>query len=142
MKEGDILYFVDINLCKVTKHKILEIVPPCTDGKYELVTFTGNIKTHPNCIHINPASKDYFHKNTKVWNSKKCYLVFTEVEDAHKALNDYVLPRKVETEQKYLELLRDNYFKALEKFEALEVEVKKNKENFDKKCNALKKKFV
>jgi hypothetical protein len=134
--------FVDINLCKITKRKIIEIIPPCTDGKSELVTFTGSLKTHPCYVHINPTSKEYSHENTKIWNSKKCYLVFTEVEVAQKALIKYVLPRKIQAQSELCDLKREEFMEAVDKTSAIENELKKNTEDFDKKCNALKKKSV
>jgi hypothetical protein len=144
MKIGDIFYFVDISQCKVSKHKVIELVPPCTQGKSECVKFSYiPYRTHPSLIKINPILGQDIHRiSTGFMHSSKTYLVFTEVEDAQRALVDYVIPRKIEIEAEMCELKHEEFNKAVERMNNVENKLKKEKENFDKKCNALKKKFV
>jgi hypothetical protein len=144
MKIGDIFYFVDLSTCKVSKHKVIELVPPCTQGQSEYVKFSYPLyyRTHPSYVHINPTPEEYPFKNTKFYGTVKCYLVFTEVEDAQRALVDYVLPKKIETEMEFCDLKREEFNMAVNRMNEAENKLKEQKEKFDKKCNALKKKFV
>jgi len=143
MKVGDIFYFVDNSLGKITKHKIIELIPPCTQGKSESITFSDlKYKAHPSNIRLNPIPENYFTSFTKFYGTNKCYLVFTEIEDAQKALINFILPQLVAEEQAIADDLIETYQKIIERVSKLENEIKINTENFDKKCNALKAKFV
>lgn len=142
MKVGDIFYFVDNKLGRVSKRKIVECVPPCTQGKSESVSFTGGIKTHPIWVYINPTPENYFCKHTKFFGSSKTYFIFTEVEAAQKALVEYVLPNIIEKQQRQADEIIKQYNKLIQEVEKTEIEIKSNTEKFYKKCNALKNKFV
>lgn len=144
MKLGDIFYFVDISLGKVSKHKIIELVPPCTQGKSECVRFSSISQiTHPSYVRINPTLGQSINAiSTGFYGTNKTYLVFTEVEAAQRALIDFVLPNKIEIEARMCNLKREEFNLAVEKMNKSENNLKEQKEKFDKKCNALKKKFV
>lgn len=144
MKLGDIFYFVDVDLAKISKHKVIKLVPPCTQGENEHVKFSYlSYPTHPNNVIINPTlGQNIKAVATGFYGTNKTYLVFTEVEAAQQALVDYVIPKKIEREAEYCQLKREEFHTAVERMNAAENELKKQKENFDKKCNALKKKFV
>lgn len=142
MKTGDIFYFVDVALGKVSKHKV-KIVPPSTLKQYESVKFSNlSYTTILSNVFINPSPENYFTSNTKFYGTNKCYLVFTEAELAQRALVDYVLPKKAEKIKEESDRIIAQYHTIVAKSEAVEIELKNNTENFDKKCNALKKKFV
>jgi len=145
MKVGDILYFVDISLGKVTKHKIntIKVNNSFTRGDYDVLVFTG-IKAYAfkSDILLNPTSETYFHSHTKMRNSNKTYLVFTEAENAYESLVNYVLPRILEKKIQLSNELRESYFTSIEEVAKFESELKKSKDSCDKKCNALKNKFV
>lgn len=143
MKVGDILYFVDIQNHKISKHKInsIKINNSFTHGNYDELSFSG-IKSVAikMCIHINP--QDYNIYQTTFRNSHKNYLVFTEAETAYTALIDYVFPLILDRKIKSSDKLRDSYFESIEQISKTESELKKFKESSEKKCNALKNKFV
>jgi len=146
MKVGDILYFVDISLGKVSKHKINTVKPNNSfpKGDYAcIIVFTGiRAYTYRSDVFLNPTDKTYFNSHTKMRNSHKTYLVFTEAENAYESLVNYVLPRILEKKIQLSNELRESYFTSIEEVSKFEAELKKNKDSYDKKCNALKNKFV
>ena len=143
MKVGDILYFIDMDNAKISKHKIndIKINNSFTLGNYDVLSFSG-IKAVALrvCIHVNP--KDYSVYQSTFRNSKKHYLVFTEADIAYSALTDYVFPLILDRKIKASNKLRDSYFESIEQISKIESEFNKIKETSEKKCNALKNKFV
>ena len=136
MTIGDIFYFVDADLGKVTKHKLVS----CNGN---IVKFS-NIKYGASliCIRQNPTPENYFQSYTKFYGTNKSYLIFTEVEDAQQALVDYILPQILEVQQMIADNITKKYHKLIDKVERLENDLIKNKQDFNKKCNVLKAKFV
>lgn len=145
MKENDILYLVDTHIGKVIKSKIKSIIfnQTFTLGHYDIFRF-NKIRGYAfrNDMIINPDDKRYYESHSRFRNTKKTYLIFSEPDMAQKALIDYVLPRIIESHQKASNRLIDEYNKAIKKAEELDELLQKNKDKFEKKCNALKKKFV
>ena len=143
MKVGDILYFVDIENQKVSKHKIkdIKINNSFTLGNYDVLSFSG-IKAVAlrTCIYVNP--KDYSIYQSTFRNSNKHYLVFTEAKTACAALTDYVFPLILDRKIKSSDKLRDSYFESIEQISKIESEFKKIKESLEKKCNIIESKFV
>jgi hypothetical protein len=149
MKVGDILYFVDISLGKVSKHKINTVKPNNSfpKGDYAcIIVFTGiRAYTYRSDVFLNPTDKTYFNSHTKMRNSHKTYLVFTKVEEAYASLMNYVIPRLIEQEQKKADEMIKEYHKLIEKVEDLEDKYMKltdKSDYFENTCNALEKKFV
>lgn len=137
IKQGDIFYFVDADLGKVTKQKVEEI------NHRSIVSFSYfKYVIHKDCIFLNPVPKDYFQSFSKFFGTNKSYLIFTEAEDAQQALIDYVLPQILEVQQMIADEIIKKYHKLIDKVEGLEKDLLKNKKDFNKKCNALKSKFV
>lgn len=143
MEKGDIFYFVDMSIGKVTKHKIIEIVKPCTQGKKEGITFSNfKCRTYEVWFIVNPSIENSYESFSKFIGTNKTYMVFTKVEDAQKALIELVLPLIIKSEQRVADHLIKQYHKLIQKVEKIEKEIESNTENFDKKCNVLKNKFV
>ena len=146
MKVGDILYFVDINLGKISKHKITTIgkCNSFANGDYDIIRFS-NFKSY--CYRVdlilNPAQDMFFGSHSIMRNNqRKSYLIFSKPEDAQQALVDYVLPRILEKHKKQSEELIQQFNKLVETAQGIEKQIEKEKKDFTKKCNALNKKIV
>jgi hypothetical protein len=137
IKQGDIFYFVDADLGKITKLKVSEILE---NGIVQFSNFKSVI--HKDVVFLNPAPKDYFCSHSKCYGTKKPYFIFTKAEDAQQALVDYILPQILEVQQNIADNITKKYHKLIDKVEKLEKDLIKNKKDFNKKCNALKSKFV
>ena len=137
IKQGDIFYFVDADLGKITKLKVSEILE---NGIVQFSNFKSVI--HKDVVFLNPAPKDYFCSHSKCYGTKKPYFIFTKAEDAQQALIDYVLPHILEVQQEIANEIVRKHIKLIEKVEKIEQDLINNKKDFNKKCNALKSKFV
>lgn len=135
MKVGDTFYFVDVVLGKISKHKVKDIVPPCTQGKSEYITFSSlPHKFHPSYFRcINPVPENYFFSNVKT-PSKKCYLVFTNKKLALEALVNYVLLTNIDEEKRTALELIELYNKKIQNVQDLEKKIEEGK----KELKALK----
>ena len=146
MKVGDILYFVDINLGKISKHKIIAISESnaIAHNHYDVIRFS-NLKSYLFRIdlYLNPLPMNYFNFHSIMRNNqRKSYLIFSKPEDAQQALVDYVLPRILEKHKKQSEELIQQFNKLVETAQGIEKQIEKEKKDFTKKCNALNKKIV
>lgn len=141
MEKGDIFYFVDMSLGKIIKLKVKEkfMVASGKDG-VKFVNF--NYRTSEGWIYINPTPENYCKPFSRFYGTNKNYLVFTKVEDAQKALINFVLPKTLESKQLLAEVITKEYHELIQKIEEIENKITSNTEKFDKKCNALRNKFV
>ncbi len=147
MKIGDILYFVDPKLCKVSKHKIILIIENKIDTNrdYDTIRFS-NLKTSAYRVRLklNPQHNKLYHYDSysQMVSSVKSYLIFSRAEDAQKALVEFVLPELIKKQKIEADNIINSYNKLIEKVEQTQLQLQKETEKFKDKCNALEKKFV
>lgn len=145
MKVGDILYFVACDTAKVSKHKVKSIGINTSNHDFNTVEFSDfKYKNYFQNLHVNPNSSDYSKLRSKFWgmNNSKRYLIFTDAELVQRALIDYVLPEKIETEKQLANYLMEKYMSIIAKVEKFESDIHKHNKEFTKQCNKLKNKIV
>jgi hypothetical protein len=145
MKVGDIYYFVHICSPKITKHKISNIRKTLhsTPDSWAIIYFTGiKYTTFKHDFDINPRLDECQTHLSKFRNESKGYLIFTDAENAQKALNEFVFPKIIQDKVFQTENLLEQYKANMVKIAKMENVQRDNKDNFTKKCNALKNKSV
>ncbi len=145
MKVGDILYFVDIKLGKVSKQKIVSIKEnkSLNLNRYDMISFSHTgVSMFRSDLVLNPIKENFFSSYSISRNSRKSFLIFSNPEDAQQALVEYVIPKILEMQQKEADNLINAYNMLIGKVEETTNQLEKEKTNFNKKCNALKNKIV
>lgn len=151
IKVGNIYYLIDFNSAKISKIKIQEIKKDISLGKdvYDRIIFNYNsyalfreTLTNKLISNINLESEMYPKQMFVFRNSNKTFLIFSDVKIAQKTLINFVLPTRLEQKKEEADKLIKEYQKIISKVEEIETSIQDNKENFDKKCNSLEKKFV
>lgn len=140
MEKGQWLYFVDVNLGKITTHLILEyhVAGEGWNKNFDTIKITGSKYTImvgdlENSLDMLNPNKEEYMMGRRTFNFRnattKKYLVFTDKKLAQEALVDYVLPSILIKKQKVADEIIKDYQSLIKSVEETEkkLEIQKKK---------------